>query len=134
MTMFWDSEGLNFSKKTTISDKYCEAIKRKRPGQLTAEAMLLHDGAHHASAQTAAWIQKRKREVLQHPHSASNFAPSDFHLFGTFQNFLLGKRFEDQNTLQKTVLQYFTSLGKEHYCDGMFKLVNWCNKYIFYLD
>jgi hypothetical protein len=32
------------------------------------------------------------------------------HLF-----FLLGKRFEDQNILQKSVVQYFPSLGKEYY-------------------
>jgi hypothetical protein len=34
-----------------------------------------------------------------------------------------GRKFEDQNALQKTVVQYFTSLGKEQYCEGMFKLV-----------
>jgi hypothetical protein len=49
--------------------------------------------------------------------------PSDFYLFGPFKNFLSGKRFEGQNTLQKTVVQYFTSLGKEQYHEGMFKLV-----------
>jgi hypothetical protein len=36
---------------------------------------------------------------------------------------LIRKKFEDQNTLQKTVAKYFTFLGKEHYCEGMFKLV-----------
>jgi hypothetical protein len=34
-----------------------------------------------------------------------------------------GSSFEDQNALQKTVMQHFTSLGKEHYREGMFKLV-----------
>jgi hypothetical protein len=34
-----------------------------------------------------------------------------------------GSRFEDQNALQKTVVQYLASLGKEHYHEGMFKLV-----------
>jgi hypothetical protein len=33
-----------------------------------------------------------------------------------------GKIFEDQNALHKAVVQYFTSLGKEHYREGMFKL------------
>jgi hypothetical protein len=27
--------------------------------------------------------------------------------------------------MQKTVLQYFASLGEEHYREGMFKLVKW---------
>jgi histone-lysine N-methyltransferase SETMAR len=66
-------------------------------------------------------LQKRKREVLQHPPHSPDLAPSDFYLFGPFKNFLLGKRFEDQNALQKTVVQYFTSLGKENYREGMFK-------------
>jgi hypothetical protein len=49
--------------------------------------------------------------------------PSDLYLFGPVKNFLLGKGFENQNSLQKTVAQYFTTLGKEHYHEGMFKLV-----------
>jgi hypothetical protein len=38
------------------------------------------------------------------------------------------KRFEDQNALQKTVVQYFTSLGKKHYCEEMFELVKQLDK------
>jgi histone-lysine N-methyltransferase SETMAR len=75
------------------------------------------------SAQTATWLQKRRWEVLQHPPHSPDLAPSDFHLFGPFKNLLSEKRFEDQNALQKTVLQYFTSLGKEHYCEEMFQFV-----------
>jgi hypothetical protein len=66
-TVIWDCEGLLLREflppKTTLSsDKYCEtlekfreAIKRKRPGRLTAGVRLLRDGARpHTSAQTAA--------------------------------------------------------------------------------
>jgi histone-lysine N-methyltransferase SETMAR len=81
----------------------------------------LHDEARpHISAQTAVWLQKWKWELLQHPPHSPDLAPSDFYLFEPFKNILSGKRFEDQNTLQKTVVQYFTSLGKEHYREGMF--------------
>jgi hypothetical protein len=52
----------------------------------------------------------------------SDLAPSDFYLFRPFKNFLLRKRFEDQNALQRTIVQYLKSLGKEHYREGMFKL------------
>jgi hypothetical protein len=45
--------------------------------------------------------------------------PSDFYLFGPFKNYLSGRRFDDQNTLQTTVVRYFTSLGKKHYHEGM---------------
>jgi hypothetical protein len=70
-----------------------------------------------------AWLQKRKWEVLQHPLHSPDLALSLFYNFWPFKNFLSGKRFEDKNTLQKTVVQYFISLGKEHYRGGMFKLV-----------
>jgi histone-lysine N-methyltransferase SETMAR len=101
-----------------------EAIKQKRPGRLTAGVSLLHDGARpHTSVQTVAWLQKQKCEVLQHPPYSPDLAPSDFCLFGPFMNFLSGKRFEDQMHCKKTVVQYFTSLRKEHYREGMFKLV-----------
>jgi hypothetical protein len=39
---------------------------------------------------------------------------------GPFKNFLSGKRFEYQNTLQKKVAKYSMFLGKEHYSEGMF--------------
>jgi hypothetical protein len=38
--------------------------------------------------------------------------PSDFCFFVPFKDFLSGKTFEDQNTLQKAVVEYFMSLGK----------------------
>jgi histone-lysine N-methyltransferase SETMAR len=75
-------------------------------------------------------LQKEKWEVLQHPPYSPDLAPSDFYLFGPFKNFLSRKRFEDQNTLQKTVVQYFTSLGREHYHEGMSKLVKRWDKCI----
>jgi hypothetical protein len=54
--------------------------------------------------------------------------PSAFYLFRPFKNFLSGKRFNDKNALQKTAVQYFTSLGKEHNCEGIFKLVKQWDK------
>jgi hypothetical protein len=68
----------------------CEAIKRKRPGRLTAGVRLLRP---HTSVQTVAWLQNWKWEVLQHPPHSPNLVPSDFYLFGPFKNFVSGKRF-----------------------------------------
>jgi hypothetical protein len=76
------------------------------------------------------WLQKRKWEVLQHPPLSPHLVPLHFYLFGPFMDFLSGKRFEGQNTIQKTVVQYFKSLGKEHYCEGVFKLVKRLDQYL----
>jgi hypothetical protein len=66
-------------------------------------------------------LQTQKEFPQQSPYSP-DLVPSDFYIFGPFKNILSGKRFEDQHALQKTVGQYFTSLGKELYCEEMFKL------------
>jgi histone-lysine N-methyltransferase SETMAR len=70
-----------------------------------------------------AWLQKWKREVLHHPPLSPDLAPSDFYLFKPFWSFFSRKIFEDQNALQKTVVQYFTYLRKEHCHELKFKLV-----------
>jgi hypothetical protein len=64
-------------------------------------------------------------EVLQHPpHSPEHkISISSCHL----RTFLSEKMFEDQNAVQERVLQYITSLGREHYCEGMFNLVKQCD-------
>jgi hypothetical protein len=111
--------------------KYCtKPLNERSQDDLTAGVRLLHGGAQlHTSAQTAACLQRRKWEVLQYPPHNPDLVPSDFYLLRPFKNFLSRKRFDDQNALQKTVVQYFTSLGKEHYCEGMFKLVKHWDKY-----
>lgn len=135
-TVFWDSEGLLLCEflepRTTInSDRYCEtlqklhtAIRRKRPGRLRQGVKLLHDGARpHTSNQTKEWLTQRKWEVLQHPPYSPDLAPSDFYLFGPLKKFLAGKRFANQQELQDTVVDYFNRLDRQHYREGMFKLL-----------
>jgi hypothetical protein len=94
------------AKNTAKLSKNCAKPLNERPGRLTTGVTLLDDGTRsHTSAQTAAWLQKRKCEVLQHPPHSPDLAQSDFYLFGPFKKFLSGKRFEDQKALQKTVVQ-----------------------------
>jgi hypothetical protein len=50
--------------------------------------------------------------------------------FCSIQELLSGKRLEDQNALQKRVVQYFTSLEKKHYHEEMFKFVKQYDKYL----
>jgi hypothetical protein len=69
-------------------------------------------------------------EVLWHAPHRPDLVRSDFCLFGPFKNFLPRIRFEDQNTMQKTVMQYFTSLGKERYYERMLKLIKQWDKYL----
>jgi hypothetical protein len=50
---------------------------------------LLHNAVWiHTSAQTVAWLQKQKQEVLHPPHSP-DLVPIDFYLFRTSKNFYI---------------------------------------------
>jgi hypothetical protein len=50
----------------------------------------------------------------QQPPLSPNLVPLDIYLFTQFKNFSSGKRFEDQNTLHKTGVKYFTHFGNKH--------------------
>jgi hypothetical protein len=87
----------------------------KETRQLAARVKLLYEGARHT-------LQPRQRlgcksgsgKACKYPPHSPDPAPSDFYRFGPFENFLLGKIFQDQTTLQRSVVQNFTAFGKEH--------------------
>ncbi|GFR91223.1 histone-lysine N-methyltransferase SETMAR [Elysia marginata] len=73
-----------------------EAIRRKRPGQLTNGVILQHDNATpHTARVTQGWLEKYGWEILPHPPHSPDLAPSDYHLFGPLKRELAGKRFDD---------------------------------------
>jgi hypothetical protein len=87
---------------------------------------------HDLTLQPGQWLgcKSQSGKFCSIHHHSPDLAPSDFYLYGPFKHFLSGKRFEDQTALQKTVVQYFTSLGNEHYHEGTFKLVKRWDKYL----
>ncbi|GFR66821.1 histone-lysine N-methyltransferase SETMAR [Elysia marginata] len=94
-TVFWDSRGvllfetlqpgetINTARYCQTLDKLREAIRRKRPGQLTNRVILQHDNATpHTARVTQGWLEKYGWEILPHPPHCPDLAPSDYHLFG----------------------------------------------------
>ncbi|UYV60659.1 hypothetical protein LAZ67_1001772 [Cordylochernes scorpioides] len=136
LTIFWDVDGpicLDFlsSRQRMNSDLYCDilvnklkpGIRNKRRGKLSKGVLFLHDNARpHASCKTVFTIIKLGFEVLEHPAYSPDLAPSDYFLFGLLKKELKGKRFDSDEDVQKVVQDFFHTLPKSAYKEGIFKL------------
>lgn len=140
-TVFWDRHGLllvdYLPKGETINEEYYieviwklrRAIQNRRRGKLSKKIFLLHDNARPHSAQlTRIFIESLKWEIFDHPPYSPDLAPSDYHLFLLLKNYLAGKRFSDQEELEKTVNDWFKNLAAEEYNMGIEKLVSRMDK------
>ena len=61
-------------------------------------------------------------ELLEHPPSSPDLAPSDFYLFPKLKLFLAGQRFSSNQEAIAAVEGYFADLTKNHYRDGIMAL------------
>ncbi|UYV72579.1 hypothetical protein LAZ67_9003841 [Cordylochernes scorpioides] len=124
LTIFWDVDGpicLDFlsSRQRMNSNLYCDilvnklkpGIRNKRRGKLSKGVLLLHDNARpHTSCKTVSTIIKL------------DLAPSDYFLFGLLKKELKGKRFDSDEDVQKVVQDFFHTLPKSAYKEGIYKL------------
>ncbi|UYV83593.1 hypothetical protein LAZ67_23001558 [Cordylochernes scorpioides] len=113
------------------SDLYCDilvnklkpGIKNKRKGKLSKSILFLHENARpHTSCKTVSTIIKLGFEVLEHPAYSPDLAPSDYLLFGLLKKELKGKRFDSDEDVQKVVQDFFHTLPKSAYKEGIYKL------------
>ncbi|UYV73698.1 ARMC8 [Cordylochernes scorpioides] len=113
LTIFWDVDGpicLDFlsSRQRMNNDLYCDILVNKlKPG-----------------------IRNKRRgklsKVLEHTHThpaySPDLAPSDSFLFGLLKKELKGKRFDSDEDIQKVVQDFFHTLPKSAYKEGIYKL------------
>ncbi|UYV83922.1 hypothetical protein LAZ67_X000612 [Cordylochernes scorpioides] len=113
------------------SDLYCDilvnklkpGIRNKRRGKLSKGVLFLHDNARpHTSCKTVSTIIKLDFEVLEHPAYSPDLAPSDYFLFGLLKKELKGKAFDLDEDVQKVVQDFFHTLPKSAYKEGIYKL------------
>ncbi|GFR68206.1 histone-lysine N-methyltransferase SETMAR [Elysia marginata] len=94
-----------------VGDFLGEAIRRKRPGQLTNGVILQHDNARpHTARVTQGWLEKYGWDILPHPPHSPDLTPSDYHLFGPLKRELVGKRFDDDKELVDHVWKWLQNL------------------------
>jgi histone-lysine N-methyltransferase SETMAR len=68
-------------------------------------------------------IKELNWEILDLPPYSPDLAPSDYHLFRSFQNHLNNKKFESFEEVNGAILAYFESKPRSFFKAGIEKLV-----------
>lgn len=137
LTFFFDRQGpllIEFAKRgeTINGARYCAtmnrlrvAIKNKRRGRLSNGVILLHDNARpHVADVVKTQLLQFKWETLTHPPYSPDLSPCDFHIFGSLKKHLRGTRFESDDVVKESVVDYLTQQPKEFYETGITRLVS----------
>jgi histone-lysine N-methyltransferase SETMAR len=97
---------------------------RKGPVCKRKKKIIFHqDNAHaHKSVLAMGKLRDLHCELLEHPPSSPDLAPSDFYLFPELKVFLAGQRFSSNQEAIAAVEGYFADLTKNHYRDGIMVL------------
>ena len=134
--IWWDWKGVLHHEllpenQTINSNKYCSqldqlkaALDEKRPKLVNRKRIIFHqDNARpHVSLMTRQKLLQFGWEVLIHPPSSPDIAPSDFHLFRSLQNSLNGKNFNSLQDCKRHLVQFFAQKDKKFWEDGIMKL------------
>ncbi|GFR86394.1 von Willebrand factor A domain-containing protein 3A [Elysia marginata] len=136
-TVCWDSRGvllfetlqpgetINAARYCQTLDKLREAIRRKRPGQLTNAVILQHNNATpHTARVMQGWLEKYGWEIVSHPPHSPDLAPSDYHLFGPLKHELAGKRFDDNEELVDHVRKWLQNLDGSFFREGIYSMLH----------
>ncbi|CAK9823968.1 Histone-lysine N-methyltransferase SETMAR [Anthophora retusa] len=82
--------------------------------------ILHHDNARpHTARITADKLRQLGWDVLPQPAYSPDIAPSDYHLFRSLQNFLLGKHFNNEECHKNALTEFFESKSQEFYNRGI---------------
>ena len=111
------------------SEKYCQqldnlktAVQKKRLAMLNRKDMILH--YDNARPRAALGIRQKIAEVgweiPSHPPYSPDIAPSDYHLFLSLENFLTGKKNEED--AKQALVQFFASKDETFFKNGIYKL------------
>ncbi|UYV75351.1 hypothetical protein LAZ67_12003595 [Cordylochernes scorpioides] len=74
--------------------------------------------------------ERWEKVVAKHPAYSPDLAPSDYFLFGLQKKELKGKRFDSDEDVQKVVQDFFHTLPKSAYKEGIYKLPELCRRCI----
>ncbi|GAV06887.1 hypothetical protein RvY_16798 [Ramazzottius varieornatus] len=79
-------------EKLTV--KQPKLVNRDKP-------LLLHDNAKaHSAKKTSAKLRELGLETLPHPPYSPDLAPTDYHFFSNFDNFLRGRKFNSEEAVK----------------------------------
>ncbi|GFU44786.1 histone-lysine N-methyltransferase SETMAR [Trichonephila clavipes] len=136
LCIWWDWKGIIYNEllaygQTLNSDLQCEqldslklAIDQKRPELTNKRDVVFHqDNARpHTSVVTRQKLWELVWEVLLHSPYSLDLAPSDYHLFLTFQNFLSDKKLGSREDYENRLLEFLANKDQDFYERGITKL------------
>lgn len=136
LSVWWDYKGIVYFEllprnQTINSEVYIDQltkldaeIKKNRPELANRKGIVFHhDNARpHTSLTTRQKLLQLGWDVLPHPPYSPDIAPSDFYLFQNLQNFLQGKKFNNDYEVKLQVTQFFASKNPQFYEHGIMML------------
>ena len=100
-------------------------IAEKRPQWSTRHESLIfhHDNARpHAANVVKTYLDGTGWEVLIHPQYSPDLAPSDYNLFRSMQNTIIGVRFTSAEDIKHWLDAFFASKDEKFYWHGIHSL------------
>lgn len=136
LCVWWNMKGIIHwellpANETITGDLYAKQLDRlqqalllKQPALVNRKGViLLHDNARpHTSKVVKEKLKELHWEILPHPPYSPDLAPSDYHLFRSLQNHLMGRNFEDEEDLKNDIVDFFASKSVDFYSRGIQKL------------
>jgi histone-lysine N-methyltransferase SETMAR len=100
-------------------------IKRKRPGMLRRDVIVLHDNTRLLVACTV-WntMCSMLWKVSDHSPYSLDLSPCDFHVFGPLKKVLKGHKFGLEEDIKAVVVQWFQQQPGEFFAEGFHQLVH----------
>ena len=101
-----------------------EAFKKERPKLANRKGIVFHYGnaRPHTSLATRTKLLELDWEVMSHPPYSPDLAPSDYHLFRSLQNFLIGKNFSNNDDLKSQLAEFFAIKDQKFHQHRIMKL------------
>ena len=138
LSVWWDMHGIiHFEllgmNQTITAEVYCQqlqrlktALEQKRPALINRKGVLFHqDNARpHTARMTSSKLEEFGWEKMPHPPYSPDIAPSDYHLFRSLQNHLVGKKLHSREAVKNEVASFFNSKPREFFKRGIEKLVD----------
>lgn len=152
VTVWWSEAGLiHYSflnpGETITAENYGQQIdemhqklQRMCPALVNRKGpILLHDNARpHVAQSTLQKLNELGYQTLPHPPYSPDLSPTDYHFFKHLDNFLQGKRFNNQAAAQNAFEEFAASRTLEFYATEINKLVSRWQKCVecngFYFD
>ncbi|XP_046836128.1 histone-lysine N-methyltransferase SETMAR-like [Vespa crabro] len=108
-------------KNSAQLERLERALREKEPALINRKGIILHhdNALPHIARIMAEKLRQLGWEVLPQPAFSPDIAPSDYHLFRSLQNFLLGKHFNNEECLKNALTEFFKSKSQEFYNRGI---------------